>query len=129
MSTKLIYIETMNLFVTSCSVEALISAIRSHSLEVRHDHILETSRFVQKGLEALQICIELISCAENCRHRLTHWTRVKLASIYFNSVFANFCGLADVSLFNNSFTCKHYWWASDHIFTNFWKQMFFDFCE
>ena len=70
MSTKPISIETIKLFLRSCCVEPLNSTIRSHSLEVRHDQIFETCRFVLTGLESLQNCIKLVLRVESCRQRL-----------------------------------------------------------
>ena len=114
MSTKPICIETVNLFLSSCCVKALSSAVWSLSLNVRDDHIFKTSRFVLMGLESLQIHIKLISFVESCRLRLTQWVRVNLAEIYSNNQFANIFGLADVSLIDNSFTFKHYWQSPNH---------------
>ena len=108
MSTKTNCIEAINLFQKSCCVEALNSTTRPQSLKVRHDHIFETSKFVLTSIESLQNCIKIESCLESCRHRLTRRVRVKLARIYSNNQFANICGLAEVSLVSNSFTCKHY---------------------
>ena len=98
MCTVPIGIETVNIFLSSCCVEAFNSAVRSHSLKLRQDYFFETSRIVLMALESLQICIKLVSCVQTCRHRLTHWVRVKLASIYSNKRFANTCLFADGSL-------------------------------
>ena len=119
MCTEPIGIKTVNLYLSSCCVKAFNSAVRSHSLKIRYDHIFETSRFVLTGLELLQICIKLVSYVQSCRHRSTHWVRVMLVSIFSKNRFGDYCGLADVSLVKNNFTCKHYWQSSKHIFTIF----------
>ena len=106
---KTICMETINVFLSSCLVYVLRSTTRSSLLlKLRPSHCFETYRFVLSRLESLRICIKLVTCVEFCRHRLTHWLRVKLASFYSSNRFANIYGLADVNLVNNSFTCKHY---------------------
>ena len=85
------------------------------------------SRFVLTGLESLQICIKLLFCVQSCMYWVAYWVRVILASIFSNNRFENICGLADVGLVNNHFTCKHYWLTSNHIFSNFRKLMFISF--
>ena len=123
------WIETNKLFVSSRCVETLTSAVWSHSLTVRQDHIFKISGFAQTGLETLQICIKLISCVESSRQRLALWVRVKMTSIYSNNQIANIYGHADVSFNNKSFTCTHFWRSCYHNFTNFRKESFIDFCD
>ena len=129
MSTKPICIETIKLFRSSFFVKVLNSAVRSHALNFRHDHIFKTSKIALIGLEFLQISVKLQSCGESCKLGLTHSVRVKMASIYSNNWVANKWGVADVSLVNNSFTCEHFWRSSSQIFPNFWKQIFIVFWE
>ena len=130
MSTKPICIETVNLSVSYCCVEALNSAVRFDSLRLRNDKIFEIIRYVLPGSEPLHICISIIAFVESCRRKLTHRVKVNLASIYFNNRFANIYGLADVSPVNKGFTCKHYWRSSNLIITNIWKPFeFVRFCE
>ena len=120
---------TIHLFLSCFCVKALNSTVQFRSLKVRPDHILEKFRFVLMRFEWLQILIELLPCVESCRQRLTQWVRITVASICFNNRLSNICGLADASLVNNSFTYKHYWRPSKHIFTNCWKQILIAFCE
>ena len=128
-STEPIGIETVNLLLSSCCVKAFNSAVWSHSFIIRYDHIFETSGSILTRLESLKIFIKLVSCVQSCRHRLTYWVKVELTSIYSNNRFSIICGLVDVSLVNNRFTCKHYWRSSKNIFPNFWQQIFIAFCE
>ena len=107
MSTKSISIETINVLLSSCCVEAPNPTTLSHSLKVRHDHIFESSRSVHTELESLQICFKIVNSVEIYSHWLKHWVGLKLASIFSANRFANNCGLAGVSLVNNNFTCEH----------------------
>ena len=127
-STKAVFIETVK-FLSSCCVKALNSAVRSTSLKVRLGRNFETTEFVVTELESLQICIKLKYCVEYSRQRLTHWVRVKLASMFSNNRFANLCGLADVNFVNCIFTCKIFWRYSNDIFPKFGKQIFIAFYE
>ena len=49
-SREPICIQRVNLFLSSCCVKALNSAVRFLSLKIQHDHIFETSGFVLTGL-------------------------------------------------------------------------------
>ena len=70
--------ETIKLFVNSSCSEVLNSAMRSHALRVQHDQSFENSRFFLTGLESLQIGMNLISCLQSCKHKLTHWVKLQL---------------------------------------------------
>ena len=125
MSTGPVFIETVNPSLSSCCAIALNCAVLSRSLEVRNYHNLGISSFVLTTLYSLQIWVELKPCVKSCRHRLTHWLSLMLASIYSNNRFANVCLLADVSPANSScFMCRHEWRSSNFVFTKFWLHIF-----
>ena len=61
MCAKTIYFETINLFLSSCSVETLNFTVGSVSLELLDNHVLKVSGFVLLRFESFRFCVKFPS--------------------------------------------------------------------
>ena len=127
--TKTTMIKTINCFNTLLQCPRNPSALEQSmffSASFLRKHSILLSCFIRWKNDATIISKlqELLWQGLNlCKSALKSYLVWRLLGLGWHNGFANNCGLEDVSLLNNSFTCKNFWRSSNHILSIFQKQI------